>query len=201
MKKLLAALFALTMMVSCSSEPPKPVEKPQPKPPEYVTGRTAFQKVYVAARGWARDAQPYRLESLPSSDSKGHDGKSAIWRASFASATQRGVKPYVWSGTDVADAPSRGVNPGTEDNYNPNNASTTVFDPQFLKIDSDQAFDVAQKHGGDKLLEKTPDLQVKYTLDWDRSANILVWHISYGTGLQLNVAVNASTGDFLRAEK
>jgi len=200
MKKLLPVI-ALVLMVGCTSEAPKPAEKPQPKGPELVTGRTAFQKLYVAARGWARDAQPYRLESQPSADSKGLDGKTDVWRASFASAAQRGVKPYTWSGTDAGDAPSRGVNPGTEDNYNPSNSSTQVFDVSFLKIDSDKAFEVAQQHGGDKILEKTPDTVVHYALDWNHANNQLVWHVSYGAGLTLLVDVDASTGNFIRVQK
>ncbi|HVO79814.1 MAG TPA: hypothetical protein VMT28_03735 [Terriglobales bacterium] len=204
MRKLLMALLALVLMVGCTSEPTKPAEKPQPKPPEYVTGRTAFQKLYVAARGWQRDAQPYRLESQITSDCKGKEGKSAIWRASFASPAQRSAKPYVWSGTDVADAPSRGVNPGVEDTYSPTNSSTQVFDIAFLKVDSDKAFEVAQAHGGDKLLQTNPDTPVLYLLDWSSATNELIWHVIYGTSrdeAKLRVAVNASSGDFLRVEK
>ena len=199
--KTLLPLMMLLLLVGCSSEPPKPAEKPQPKGPELVTGRTAFQKLYVAARGWARDAQPYRLESMGSADSKGADGKADVWRASFASASQRGVKPYTWSGTDAADAPSRGVNPGNEDNYNPGNSSTQVFDMAFLKVDSDKAFEVAQQHGGDKVLQKTPDTLIHYTLDWSRANNELVWHVAYGAGLNFLVDVNASTGEFIRVQK
>jgi hypothetical protein len=204
MKKLLMALLALGLMAGCTSEPSKPAEKPQPKPPEYVTGRTAFQKLFIAARGWARDAQPYRLESRLTADSKGKDGKSAVWRAAFASPAQRGAKPYVWSGTDAPDAPSRGINPGVEDTYSPNNSSTQVFDIAFLKVDSDKAFEVAQAHGGDKLMEKTPDTPVLYLLDWSGSTNELIWHVIYGTSrdeAKLRVAVNASSGDFMRVEK
>ncbi len=162
MKKLLLAMLALAMMAGCTSEPSKPAqtEKPQPKPPEYLTGRAAFQKLYIAAHGWARDAQPYRIESVSTADSKGKDGKSTVWRAFFASALQHGVKPYVWSGEDSSDAPSRGISPGSEDNYNPTNSSTHVFDVAFLKNDSDKALEVAQKHGGDKLLAKTPDTPI-----------------------------------------
>jgi hypothetical protein len=204
MRKLLMAILALGLMAGCTSEPTKPEEKPQPKPPEYVTGRTAFQKLFIAARGWARDAQPYRLESRLTADSKGKDGKSAVWRAAFASPAQRGAKPYVWSGTDAADAPSRGINPGVEDTYSPNNSSTQVFDIAFLKVDTDKAFEVAQAHGGDKLLEKTPDTPVLYLLDWSSATNELIWHVIYGTSrdeAKLRVAVNASSGDFMRVEK
>ena len=56
MKKFLMAMLALVLMAGCSSEPSKPVqtEKPQPKPPEFLTGRAAFQKLFIAAHGWAR---------------------------------------------------------------------------------------------------------------------------------------------------
>jgi hypothetical protein len=206
MKRLLMATLALAVMAGCSSEPtkPAPTEKPQPKSPEFVSGRVAIQKLYIAAHGWAPDAKPYRLESLMTADYKGKDGKSAVWRAGFASAQQRGVKPYVWSGTEVPDAPSRGISSGTEDTYNPSNSSTQVFDIAFLKVDSDKALEVAQKHGGDQIQEKNPDTPILYLLDWSRATNELIWHVIYGNSrdqAKLTVAVNASSGDFIRVEK
>jgi hypothetical protein len=206
MKTWLMAGAALILMTGCSSEPAKPAqaEKPQPKPTEFETGRVAFQRLYVAAHGWARDAQGFRVESQLTADSKGKDGKSDVWRASFASSSQRSVKPYIWSGTDATDAPSRGVSPGTEDTYSPNNSSTQVFDIGFLKVDSDKALEVAQKHGGDKVLEKNPETPIIYVLDWSGTTNELIWHVIYGTSrddAKLRVAVNGTTGDFIRVEK
>jgi hypothetical protein len=197
------AILAVAMLAGCSSESSKPAEKPQPKPAEIVTGRYAFQKMYITARGWARDAQPFRLESQVTSDANGEDGKSAVWRASFASELQRGVKPYTWSGTDAADAPARGISPGPEDTYSPNNSSTQIFNLGFLKKDSDQALEVAQKHGGDKFLEKNKNAPVYYVLDWSRPTNELIWHVLYGgkDDAKLKVDVNASSGEFIRVEK
>ena len=125
MKKLLLALFALSLLTACSSEAPKNAEnaKPAPKPPELLTARSALQKLYISAHGWGPDARPYRVESTTNADSNGRDGKSAIWHAGFASVAQRGTKPYTWSGSE---GPDRGVNPGIEDTYNPSNASTTA---------------------------------------------------------------------------
>jgi hypothetical protein len=206
MKKLLIATLGLAVLTGCSSERSKPAEteKPQPKPAEFVAGRTAFQKLYVAARGWARDAQPYRLESSVTADSKGRDGKSGLWRAFFASPAQKGVKPYVWSGEDIGDGPTRGISPGSEDTYNPSNSSTQIFDIAFLKVDSDKALETAQKHGGDKILEKNPDIPIFYILDWSHATNELIWHVIFGSSrddAKLRVAVNASSGDFIRVEK
>ncbi len=206
MKKLILIFSALILMSACSSQNPVPaaVEKPQPKGPELVTARTAVQKLYITARGWARDAQPYRVESQTTSESKGQEGKSAIWQAGFASAAQHGVKPYTWSGSAAPDAPSRGVNPGLEDSYSPTNSSTQVFDIAFLKIDSDKALEVAQKHGGDKAIAKNPDLSIFYILDWNRSTNELIWHVIYGPTrdqYKLRLAINATTGEFMRDEK
>jgi hypothetical protein len=205
----LSAAFVIALLgllTSCSSDSNKPAEeaKPEPKGPELITARSAFQKVYVAARGWNLDAKPYRIESVASSDGNGHDGKWAIWRGSFASATQRSEKTYTWSGSAADGAPARGINPGTEDSYSASNASTQVFDMAFLKIDSDQAEQVAQKHGGDKILEKAPDTPIIYVCDWNHNTNELTWHVIYGAareGAKLTVAVNASTGEFIRVEK
>ena len=187
-----------TVPSGCTSTSTKPAEptKPQPKPPEALTARSAFQKLYISARSWAQDARPYRMESSTNADSNGHDGKATIWRASFASAMQHGTKPYTWSSAE-------GVNPGIEDSYNPTNASTQAFDIAFLKVDSDKAFEVAQQHGGSKVLDKAADTPVLYILEWNRVENILLWHVIYGSreAPKIKIAVNASTGDFLRVEK
>jgi len=200
------AAALLLLLSGCSSESGKPAEtaKPEIKAPELITARSSFQKLYVAARGWHQDSTPYRLESSITTDGNGHDGKSAVWRASFASGSTRAAKSYTWSGSNADGAPERGVIPGTEDTYNPSNSSTQVFDMAFLKIDSDQALATAQQHGGDKVLERAPDTPVIYVCDWNHNTNQLVWHVIYGTareGAKLTVAVDASTGQFIRLEK
>jgi len=198
-----ATLVLLALVSACTSEPSKPAVT-APAPAELITARSAFQKVYVAARGWSQDAKPYRLESIVTTDGNGHDGKWAVWRGSFASAAMRSEKPYTWSGSAANGAPERGVIPGIEDTYSPSNASTQVFDIAFLKIDSDQAFATAQQHGGDNILEKEPDTPVFYVCDWNHNTNQLVWHVIYGAsreGAKLTVALDASTGVFLRVEK
>ena len=194
MKAIIAAVLAAAL-AGCSSAPPPsaPAEKPQPKAPETITGSGAFYKCYIAARGWAPDAQPFRVESAAS---KSTDGKAGEWRSGFASPSRRTTQSYTWSNADVTHT--------VEDTYSPTNSSTQVFNVQFLKTDTDKAFAIAQQHGGDKLLAKSPDTPVLYILDWNRQTNELLWHVIYGNDREtaaLRVAVNASTGEFSRVEK
>jgi hypothetical protein len=200
MQKLFVAILAAGLLgiAGCSSEPTKPAtsETLQPKAPEAITGSSALYKCYISARTWATDAQPYRAESQPSSDSKGRDGKAAGWLVGFASPAQHATKSFTWSNGDISH--------GVDDTYVPTNSSTQVFNVQFLKTDTDKAFAIAQQHGGDKLLEKAPDTPVLYVLEWDRQANELLWHVIYGADREtakLRIAVNASTGEFSRVEK
>ena len=203
--RLVVAFALLGLLAACDSgSKPAQNAKPEAKGPELLTGRSAFQKLFIASRGWQRDTQPYRIESSVTTDGNGQNGKWAIWRASFASPSFRSVKSYLWSGSAVPDAPTPGVTPGSEDTYSPTNSSTQIFDVAFLKVDSDQAFATAQKHGGDKIIEKDPNTPVGYVCDWNHNTNQLVWHVIYGGSREsskLTVAVDASSGDFIRVEK
>ncbi len=208
MKRLALTIAMAAVLAGCSSSPTpgeKPAEaKPEPPKTELLTGRVAFQKLFVTARSWAPDAQPFRLESEAVKQAPGTDGKAGVWRGYFASASKRALKPYIWSGISAPDAPERGINPGTEDTFNPSNTSTRPFDFAFLKSDSDNAFEVAQAHGGKKLVDADPQQPVKYTLVWNPSTNELLWRVIYGTSemdAKLRVAVDASTGTFLKVEK
>jgi hypothetical protein len=198
MKMLLLILLSAAVLAGCSSESNPPAAKPEP--PQLLTGRSAFQQLYISSRSWAPDARPYRLQSAAVGDNKGKDGKAVVWQAGFASPSQRLSREYSWSGIDSPDAPNRGVSHGAQDPYTPG----SDFDVQFLKIDSDRAFEVGQKNGGDKVLAADANTPVIYLLEWSRPTNNLIWHVIYGNSrntAKLVVDVDASTGEFLRKEK
>lgn len=189
----LTLLFAATLaFCGCEEEPAKPVN--QPKAAQLQTGRFALQKMLPAARLWSPDAQPVQMNSGTNSQSNGHDGQAAFWRAVFASPARSKAEPFSW------DANS-GVDHGVEDVYNPGNRSMQAWDLNFLKVDTDAAFTVAQEHGGKELLEKDPKLPVIYQLNFDSGQ--LRWHVIYGGDInsaKLGVVVDASTGKFLHKE-
>lgn len=201
----------LVLLVACSPEKKAgtesttpPVAKPAVKEAQYDTARTAFQRVYPSARLWATDARPFRVQSQFTADAPTADGKAGLWRVSFASPAKRMMKLFVWSGLVVPDAPEQGVSFSAEDSWSPSNSSTQPFDIAFLKVDSDKAYEVAQKNGGEKLTRKDPKQPVIFLLLWDASANQLIWHVLYGenpTETKLRIAVDATSGAFLRVEK
>ena len=198
------------MMISCSSEKrtetssSPPAAKPAAKEAQYDAGRIAFQRMYLSARGWAADARPFRLQSQFTPDAPTSEGKAGLWRASFASPSRRMMKLFVWSGLVGPDAPEQGVSFSAEDSWSASNTSTQPFDIAFLKVDSDKAYEMAQKNGGEKFTKKDPKQPVIFVLAWDSSKNQLVWHVLYGENpndTKLRIAVDATTGDFLRVEK
>jgi hypothetical protein len=212
MKKIVIPCCALLcLLLGCSSgnktgssNESRPPVKPVAKQAEYETGRTAFQKLYVSARMWAADVKPFRLQSQFTGDAPTQEGKSGLWRASFASPSKRMMKLFVWSGLAGPDAPQPGISFSAEDSWNPSNTSTPTFDIGYLKVDGDSAYSVAQKHGGEKLTQKDAKQPVFFVLDWDASKSQLLWHVIYGNSQdesKLRIAVDATSGEFVRVEK
>src|SRR5262249_26545306 len=136
-------LIAPLLLAACSETKPVPASDgaTPPKTNQLETGGSALQKLLPAAHFWAGDAAPVQLSSTATTASNGHEGKAGEWRAIFASPSRQKSEPFIWSG--MADA-ERKVDHGVEDSYNPSNRSTQTWDLNYLKVDTDKAFAVAQ---------------------------------------------------------
>ena len=206
---LVLAAAILSLGIGCDTSSPSgtantPAEQSKPAVDEAQTGREAFQRLFATARQWAPDAQPFRLQSGLTPLSRGEGGKSAVWLGGFASPSRPAIRTFTWSGSHDKDAPEFGIMPSPEDSYSPTNSSTAVFELPYLKIDSDQAYKVAQEHGGSKITAKDPKQPVVFLLDWDPVKSRLLWHVLYGTApsdAKLKIAVNATNGTFVRVEE
>jgi len=205
----LFAVFFLIVLAGCSSPAPtastenKTAETKPAFQPNYTTGREALQKTYIAARSWAPDAKPYNLHSTPTKDDNGHDGRSGMWTAGFASVNRRAIKVFTWSGIKNDDE-EPGISSKPEDTYNSANPSTAIFDMAYLKVDSDSVLKVAMTHGGDKLLAKNKDSNVYFNVNWNPRENKLTWRVLFGAvenEPKLAIDVDATTGQFMKAEK
>jgi hypothetical protein len=179
-------------------------KKPQSKEPVLYTGQEALNRMLGLALKWSRDAQPARLESVPTADTTGQNGKSTVWRGFFASPSRRSTKTIVCSGSHRPDAPPLGVSAeGSEGAYNAD-AANLAFLPLLLKTDTDKAFEIAQLHGGENILKKNAQQPVIYVLLKDRKQNVPVWYVIYGTSETDRKGIgviNATTGAFVSAGK
>jgi hypothetical protein len=202
-KVIAIAVLAAGLLTGCSSGNKPETETSSTAAPakaaavQTKTGRAAFLQMYVAARGWAGDAMPFEEDSQPSADATGVDGLSAVWNGNLGSASKSQAKTFTWS------SESGGVSQSSITDYSANNSSTRPFDLGFVKSDSNDAFKVAQEHGGKKLLEKDKNTQITYRLHWDAGSNAPLWHVIYSGAngsSKLAVVVNATTGQFVKTE-
>jgi len=210
--------FALTVVgaailtAGCSSTENKPKESTSGAPaaappstePVLYTGQEAFNRMMGLALKWSPDAQPARLESVVTTETTGKDGKSTIWRGYFASPLRHSTKTIVCSGSRRPDAPPFGVSAeGSEGPYNAD-AANLAFLPLLVKTDTDKAFALTLQHGGDAILKKEAQQPVMYILLKDRTQNVPVWYVIYGTSEKDRKGIgviNATTGAFVRAGK
>jgi hypothetical protein len=197
----------------CSSTPNNPnegtaekpaVAAPSTKEPVLYTGQEALNRMMGLALKWSRDAQPARLESVPTPETTGRNGKSTVWRGYFASPSRRSTKTVVCSGSRRPDAPPFGVSTeGSEGAYNAD-AANLAFLPLLVKTDTDKAFAVTLDHGGAAILKKDAQQPVIYVLLKDRKQNMPVWYVIYGaseTNRKAIGVINATTGAFVSAGK
>ena len=213
----ISLVFRSTAILSCSlavllvggcaggEAPSLRTEKPEaPKPPEEVSGRHAFQNMFVAARSWARDARPFRLRNFYMKQSSGLGGQAVAWTASFASRSLRKYKTYTYSTEKTANL-HKGVFAGHDIRYS---AESELTGPPFpvagFRIDSDQAFELAEAKGGKAFRKKNPQTPVAFLLEYVPSYHRLVWLVCYDVECRTSpftVSVDASTGTVLKVAK
>ena len=202
-------LILISVLTGCSSGPTAPpteatqATQPQTKPASLYSGLQAFGCVQGLALKWASDNMPVRLESEINSESNGQGGKATVWRAAFISPSRRMVRYFTCSGSRLKDAPPYGPSADVEQAYSPD-VPALAFQPLFLKVDSDKAYEVARQHGGDALIKKNADQPAKYFVLWNPKQRVLQWYVMYGKDKESSTGtgiVNALTGTYIGASK
>lgn len=207
MQKSTLALLTLVLLAGGCSSPPSTsgekagggtTAKPAKKEAERISGREAFQKLYLAARNWSPDSRPLKIESRPLSDDP-RDGKASAWSGTFASQ-QRGLfRSFLWSGTEGES----NISPGSQDTYSAGNASTQPFDPAYLQTDTDDALATADKHAPPPA-KKDKKGPVTFQLYNDTAKQRLLWRVIYGQSeysAKAVVDISARDGGFVKIEK
>lgn len=191
LSKLGTALGIFLLLAACS-ESPKTEKAPEP-----LTGRQAFQRIYPQARAWAADATPLILRSVRLS-AKPEKGKADAWEVTFASPSLGKSKTYTYSITEAEGNLHEGVFGAIEDSYS-GHGETSPYPIAAIKIDSDQAYDVAAEKSAD-YIKKNPDKPISYILEQSRKFPDLTWRVIWGESVSssnYSVYVDASTGKYL----
>ena len=195
--RLSAILPALLILAACSDAPKTEKAKEAEKPPEPLTGRQAFQRIYPQARGWAVDATPLMLRSVRLS-AKPEKGKADAWEVTFVSPSLGKSKTYTYSISEEDGNLHQGVFGGLEDSWS-GRGETLPFSIVAIKIDSDQAYDVAAEKSAD-YIKKNPGKPISFILEQNRKFPDLTWRVLWGESVSssnYSVFVDASTGKYL----
>ncbi len=191
-------LAPLVLVLSgCSDAPKTAAEKPAPKPPEVLTGRQAFQRIYPQARGWAPDAQPLQIVSLNLAQVKADPGKAGAWQVIFVSPSRGKVKTYTYSAVEDGSL-HEGVFGGTQEDYTARGDSSP-FLMAAIKVDSDEAYKTAAEKSAD-YMKKNPDKPVIFLMELSKRFPDVTWRVVWGGSVgtsDYSVYVDGSTGQYL----
>ena len=189
------------MFLACSDAPTKTAEKAPEAPPEPVSGSTAFFRMYSAARGWALDLQPIRLNSINLPQVKKVPGKAAAWQAVFISPAKQRSRSYTFSVIEAEGNLHKGVFALNEEGMS-GLASAKPFQIQALKTDSDAAYDTAVKKGkkAADYMKANPTMDITFLLEMNNRFPQLAWRVIWGESVgtsNYSVFVDAATGEYL----
>ena len=190
-------LPVLLLLSGCSDAPKTEKAKEPAKPLEPATGRQAFQKMYPPARNWVLDATPLRVRSVRLS-AKPEKGKADAWEAVFVSQSLGKSKTFSYSIIEAEGNLHQGVFSGLEEGYSAQ-AASFPFPIAAIKIDSDQAYDVAAEKSA-AYIKKNPDKPITYLLEQTRRFPDVTWRVIWGDSVSssdYSVFVDASTGKYL----
>jgi hypothetical protein len=192
-------LLPLALFLSACSDAPKTVEQKQPpKPPELLTGRQAFQRMYPQARGWAPDAQPLEIRSMNLAEMKADPGKAGAWQVIFVSPSLGKAKPYTYSAVEGEGSLHEGVFGGPAEDYSGRTGSFP-FQIAAIKVDSDEAYKTAAEKSED-YLKKNPDKPVMFLMELNKKFPDVTWRVIWGDSVgtsDYSVFVDGTTGKYL----
>jgi hypothetical protein len=198
---ILACVPLVLVLAGCSEES-KPVasEPKEPeKPAEAVTALSAFQQMFITARGWAADAKPLRMASLDLKEIKSEAGKAGAWECTFVSENRQRARRFTYSVIELpASNLRKGVFGASEDSWS-GSGQAKPFLVQALKKDSTTAYEIAMQKGAD-YARKNPNMPVKFLLEQTSRFPNPAWRVLWGESVALSgysIFVDATEGKYL----
>ncbi|MBL8214745.1 MAG: hypothetical protein JNK87_28760 [Bryobacterales bacterium] len=191
----LPAIFA-----TACSEAPKEVKKKEPeKPPEPVSGRTAFHTMFASARAWAQDAQVLQVQSIRLPEVKAEGGKFPAWQAMLASPSRARLKTYTYSVIEAGGNLHKGIFALQEESFSGSRGQAKPFLVQAIKVDTDAVWETASKKSVE-YMKKYPDMPITFLLEQTPRFPNAAWRVIWGESVNTSnysIFVDASTGEYL----
>ncbi len=194
----LPLVSTLVLLASCSA-PEAAKQTTPPAIPEPVTARKAFYRIYSAARMWAPDVMPLRVESMPVEGITPKDGKFGAWRVTFVSQAKGKIKVFTYAVIEASASLHEGVFSVGEDRWSGPKPIEQPFYVQAFQIDSDAALKTAQEKSSD-YLKKNPNRPVFMQLEFTRLYPEAAWRILWGESVSTSdrsIYVSATTGLYM----
>jgi hypothetical protein len=185
-------------LAACSDAPKTATEKKPSKPPEVLTGRQAFQRMYPQARSWAPDALPLEIRSVNLSQVKAEPGKAGAWQVIFVSAALGKAKTFTYSAVEEEGNLHEGVFGGAVVDYSGRGPSTPIA-IAAIKVDSDEAYKTAADKSED-YLKKNPNKPVMFLMEQTKRFPDVTWRVVWGDSVSTSdysVFVDGTTGQLL----
>lgn len=188
---------AALLLTACSDTPVATKAKEPAKPLEPITGRQAFQSTYPSARGWAADAQPFRIRSmnLSSSAKPKNDGTADLWEITYVSPSRSAARVFTWSSTEDANL-HQGVFGGQQQSWRPG-GQEQPFTPAHIKTDTPEALMKAVEESETYLKKPGQKPPVTFLLEYTPRFPDPVWRVLWGQNVgtsERQVFVDATTG-------
>jgi hypothetical protein len=194
MRRCLIVPGLFVALTGCSSRPQSAAPV---KPPEPVTGLHALYGMYAQARSWAPDIQVVGCQSIDITQVPSQPGKAPAWQAVFASPSLGRKRAYTYSVFDASTSLRKGIFP---DSPTAMGSDTRSFVPAGVRVDTDQAWETALKHGED-YAKKNPSMPVTYTLEMNRLTNSPAWRVIWGEDVaasRFSILIDSATGEYLQ---
>ena len=182
--------IGILLLTGCASEPPKAIKPTDAEPPKAITGRSAFYKMFPAARQWSSDAQGIQLKSIALQEVTGPPGTAGAWQAIFVSSTLHKMKTFTWSAVDAPGNLKQGVFQNDQADFTGKLDQALPFFNQALHIDSDEAFKALD-------VPPSPGEPINFLLEFTGRFPDLTWRVMWGESVgtaSKSGFVDASTG-------
>ncbi len=196
--RFLPVVLLIALLSACSDS--KQAEKAQEpaKPPELLTGRQAFQRIYPQARVWAEDAQPLQVRSIQLSEVHPEPGKAGAWEVTFVSPSKESLRTYTFSSVEAEGNLHEGVFAGPIESSS-SRGNRVPFLIAAIRVDSEKAYEIAAEKSED-YIKKHPGMPISFLLEQTNRLPQLTWRVIWGASASTSdysVFVDATMGTFI----